>query len=148
VHRAFFSPEYPVAEVKKFEKLMPEYESLVWLMGMMFSFVDVENVMENIVGWSNERQERISVIAGEKDTLMGIELMRQMAAEYRQAFINFAKNLWSGRSEDKGRDHVIARREVQHGVQFEIIQSSGHHIQNDLHWDECARKILLFLDRL
>lgn len=79
---------------------------------------------------------------------MGIELMRQMAADYRQQFINFANNLWGGRSEDKWTKEIQARRDEQHGVEFEVIHGSGHHIQKDLHWEECARKILLFLDRL
>jgi hypothetical protein len=73
-----------VAEVKKFRNLIPEYESLVWPMGMMFAFVNVRNVLKSIVGWKDEGQRRVLVIAGEKDTLMGIELMRQMAADYRQ----------------------------------------------------------------
>lgn len=83
VHKAFFSPEFPVAEVKKFEMLMPEYESLVCPLGMMFSFVNVGNVLRYVVGWKDGRQERILVIAGEKDTLMGVHLMQRMAADYR-----------------------------------------------------------------
>lgn len=63
VHGAFFSPEYLVAEVKKFENLMPEYESLVWPMGMMFAFVNVRNVLKSIVGWKDEGQRRVLVIA-------------------------------------------------------------------------------------
>jgi hypothetical protein len=97
VHRAFFSPEYPVGEVKKFEVLMPEYESLVWPLGMMFSFVNVGNVLKSVVGWRDERQARVLIIAGEKDTLMGVGLMRKMAADYRQQFISFAKSLWGAR---------------------------------------------------
>ena len=148
VHRAFFSPEYPVAEVKKFENLMPEYESLVWPLGMMFKFINVGNVLKSIVGWKNKTQERIFVIAGEKDTLMGVDLMRTMAADYRQQFISFAKNIWGSQSQENSLTDLKEPGDDQQGVGFEVIRGSGHHIQNDLHWGEAARKILVFLDQL
>jgi hypothetical protein len=44
-----------VTEVKKFEVLMPEYESVVWPLAMIFSFVNVSNVLKSIVGWKNEK---------------------------------------------------------------------------------------------
>jgi pimeloyl-ACP methyl ester carboxylesterase len=146
VHRAFFSPEYPVGEVKKFEVLMPEYESLVWPLGMMFSFVNVGNVLKSVVGWRDERQARVLIIAGEKDTLMGVGLMRKMAADYRQQFISFAKSLWGARFMETSETKPESGD--QQGVGFEVIQGSGHHIQNDLHWEECAQKILAFVDQL
>jgi hypothetical protein len=37
---------------------------------MMFSSVDVKKVLRGIVGWKGERQERVLVIAGQKDILM------------------------------------------------------------------------------
>jgi hypothetical protein len=135
-----------VEEVKKFENLMPEYESLVWPLGMMFSFVNVENVLRNILGWSHETKERILVIAGENDALMGVELMRNMAADYRQQFIKFMRSLWGGQFE--GSVDMKAGSDDQQGVRFDVIRDSGHHVQNDLHWKDCARTILGFLDRL
>ena len=125
---------------------MPEYESLVWPLGMMFSFVNVGKVLRNIVGWKGEKAQRVLVIAGEKDTLMGVHLMRRMAADYRQQFVIFAKNLWSGQSSSSLNDD--SGLDAQHGIGFGIIRGSGHHIQNDLHWQDCAEKILAFLEQL
>jgi hypothetical protein len=148
VKRAFFSREYPADRVREFEVLMPEYESLVWPLGMMFRFVDVTEVLKGIVGWKDKKQQRILVIAGEKDTLMGVELMRRMAADYRQRFITLAKSFWRFHGVEEGASDLKAGSDDQCGVGFEVIQGSGHHIQNDLYWEECAERILVFIDQL
>lgn len=33
-------------------------------------------------------------------------------------------------------------------VGFEVVSKSGHHFQNDLHWEEAAGKIEIFLEQL
>lgn len=142
VHRAFFSSECQTAEVKKFERLMPEYESLIWPLQMMFKFVDVGRVLRNVMGWRGLRKERVPIIAGEKDTLMGVPLMRRMAADYRIQAPALLKSL-SG-----GHTHATETDESRDGVGFEVIRGSGHHIQNDLQWEECAEKILVFVAQL
>jgi pimeloyl-ACP methyl ester carboxylesterase len=130
VHKAFFSDSFPRESVKEFETQMPEYESMLWPFGMMFTFVNVANVIRSIVGWKGGREQggkRMLIMAGEKDTLMGVSLMRQMAAMYRIA------------AEKMG---------FSDGVGFEVVSGSGHHIQNDLHWEEGARVILEFVDQV
>jgi pimeloyl-ACP methyl ester carboxylesterase len=127
---------------------MPEYESLVWPLGMMFNFVDVQKVLNNIVGWKDASQERVLIIAGEKDTLMSVDLMRRMAADYSQHFVAFAKRPQKIQVENIDSDEMKLMCGDQKGVGFEVINGSGHHIQNDLHWEECARKILAFLQQL
>jgi pimeloyl-ACP methyl ester carboxylesterase len=102
--------------------------------------------LKSVVGWRDERQARVLIIAGEKDTLMGVGLMRKMAADYRQQFISFAKSLWGARL--KETEETKPESSDRQGVGFEVIQGSGHHIQNDLHWEECAQKILAFVDQL
>ncbi|KAN0110963.1 alpha/beta-hydrolase [Hyaloscypha variabilis] len=148
VNKAFFSRGYPVDRVREFEVLMPEYESLVWPLGMMLSFVDVAKVLKGIVGWKDEKQQRVLVIAGEKDTLMGVELMRRMAADYRQRFITLAKSFWRFHGVEEGASDLKAGSDDQCGISFEVIKGSGHHIQNDLYWEECAERILVFVDQL
>jgi hypothetical protein len=141
VHRAFFSDSYPVEEVRKFESLMPEYEGIVWPLGMMFRFVDVRKVLESIVGWKDDKNWRILVIAGEKDRLNSVSLMERMAAMYRAAL----ETCWSGKG-DARRD--VRRRDGQDGVGFSVIKGSEHHVQNDLHWEECAEQALAFVNQL
>jgi hypothetical protein len=48
-HKAFFCHTYPEFEVKKFESFMPEYESLLVFLGMMFYFVNMMRVLSNIL---------------------------------------------------------------------------------------------------
>jgi len=145
VHRAFFSPEYATDDVRKFQRLMPEYESLIWPSGMMFRFVNVRNVLSNIVGWEDYRHERVLIVAGEKDTLMGVELMRRMAAEYRQASLDILRTSSDSKKEEVD---VAGNNKGDGGVGFAVIPGSGHHIQNDLSWEESADKIISFLDQL
>jgi pimeloyl-ACP methyl ester carboxylesterase len=120
---------------------MPEYESTIWPLGMMFKFVDVRKVLESIVGWKDDKSWRVLVIAGEKDRLMGVSLMERMAAMYRAAL----QTCWWGVG-DTTRD--VRRGDGQEGVGFSVIKGSGHHVQNDLHWEECAEQVLAFVNRL
>ncbi|PVH76454.1 alpha/beta-hydrolase [Cadophora sp. DSE1049] len=145
VHQAFFSPSYPVSEVRKFETLMPEYESMLWPLQMMTRFVDAGKVVRSVVGWGRGGKggKRMLVIAGEKDMLMDVELMRRMAAEYREA-------VRRGWAELVGERKTVASSGPgeEDGVGFEVVTGSGHHLQNDLHWEDCAGRILEFVDQL
>ena len=60
---------------------------MLWPLQMMTRFVDVGNVVRSVVGWGKGgvQGKRMLIIAGEKDVLMGVDLMRKMAAEYRKA---------------------------------------------------------------
>jgi len=145
VHQAFFCPLYPVSEVRKFESRMPEYESMLWPLQMMTRFVDVGNVVRSVVGWGKGgvQGKRMLIIAGEKDVLMGVDLMRKMAAEYRKA----AMKGWValvGETETTAR----AIPGDEDGVGFEVVMGSGHHLQNDLYWEDCAEKVLAFVEQL
>ncbi|KAL2072055.1 hypothetical protein VTL71DRAFT_11398 [Oculimacula yallundae] len=139
VHNAFFCPSYPVSEVKKFETLLPEYESMVWPLQMMLRFVDVGKVLGNIIGWT-KGGKRVLVIAGEKDPLMVVDLMRRMAAEYRIA-VNGNWTSLVGESEST----VNVGADV---VGLEVVGGSGHHLQNDIYWEDCAEKILAFVEQV
>jgi hypothetical protein len=37
--------------VGDFERFMPEYESLIWPLGMIFPFGSIKKVLMNIIGW-------------------------------------------------------------------------------------------------
>lgn len=120
--------------MKKFEKGMPEYESMLFPLGMMFPFVDIPRVLGNIRGWACSNGSRVLVVAGEKDKLMGGSLMERLAGLYRKSFFV---------------ERTMKLEEIhQVPVTFEVVEGSGHHIQNDLYWEDGARKILKFLEQL
>lgn len=138
VHKAFFSPSFPVDKVREFEKGMPEYESMLFPLGMMLPFVNIRSVLGNIVGWTGSNRSRLLVIAGEKDKLMGVSLMQKMASRYRNLMYNFF-----------GPPRTLPLKVTDRAlVTFEVVEGSGHHIQNDLYWEDGAAKILKFLEQL
>ncbi|CZS95248.1 uncharacterized protein RAG0_04984 [Rhynchosporium agropyri] len=139
VHQAFFCPSYPVSEVKKFETLLPEYESMLWPLQMMFRFVDLGKVLGNIIGWS-KGGKRVLVVAGERDPLMVPELMRRMTADYKVAVNKeWGTLIGGGERPPNGAEDVVG---------FEVVVGSGHHLQNDLYWEDCAERILNFVKQL
>lgn len=140
VHNAFFSPSFPREQVRGFEMQMPEYESMVWPLGQMFPFVNVRGVLSNILGWESGGESRLLVVAGELDQLMGVKLMRDMARVYGcavQKYLPVGSNV-------KSKENA----EEDDRVGFEVVNASGHHLQNDLHWEEGAKKIQAFLEQL
>lgn len=42
----------------------------------------------------------------------------------------------------------MAKQEKSDGVVFDVVEGSGHHIQNDLYWEDAARKISEFIEQL
>lgn len=118
---------------------------MLWPLQMMTRFVDVGNVVRSVVGWGKGgvQGKRMLIIAGEKDVLMGVDLMRKMAAEYRKAAMKGWVALVGGTE--------TAARAVpgdEDGVGFEVVMGSGHHLQNDLYWEDCAEKVLAFVEQL
>lgn len=147
VHRAFFSAEFPQEQVAAFVPDMPEYESLLWPMGMMLPFVRARDVLRNVLGWVSGREsalrQRVLVLAGGKDTLMGTVLMRRMTEQYRRGLVKLVKQgkLNSGSHEN----HLES---LSSAVGFFVVEGAGHHIQNDLQWEEGAKHILAFVEQL
>jgi len=147
VHRAFFCPSYPTEKVVEFERFMPDYESLMWPIGMMHSFIKVKNVLMNILGWTQGRQ-RLLVVAGSEDKLMSVKQMRKMASQYRQALMNLIQKRLITEKKDVEAEEADEVESAANGVRFEIVNGSGHHIQNDLQWEVAADRILEFLNQL
>lgn len=149
VHRAFFCPSFPTASVKEFETHMPAYESLLWPLGIMLPFVNTRNVLKNIVGWGAASKERVFVLAGSKDTLMGVKLMRRMAQHYRNSFAKLVKRefLQADLAEAEA-DTQEADEFSSSGVRFSVVEGAGHHMQNDLQWEDTAQQLLTFVEQL
>lgn len=67
------------------------------------------------------------IVAAENDRLMTLELMTAQAAEYKAAL-----------------DQIGGKGEVV----FEVLAESGHHLQNDLWWEEGGKQVLGWLEHL
>ena len=121
MHAAFFSRAYIIIKVPALECQMTEYKSLIWPLRMMFQFVDVKRVLLGCRGL-------MLVVAGEEDKLMKREDMKLMTEIYEGA----RKDLLQ---EKKVND------EVEGAVKCRVVEDSGHHLMNDLHWEEAVRII-------
>lgn len=129
-----------------FEKIcIPEYESLLWPMTMMFSFVEVNNVLRNIAGWGTSN--RFLMVAGEKDNLVGTKIMAELTDLYQKTASDL---LHKGQLPSKIQEAlgVEPADHSKNGIKFAIIPGAGHHLQNDLQWEDTASRILDFLEKL
>ncbi|KAF9457200.1 Alpha/Beta hydrolase protein [Collybia nuda] len=142
IHRAFFCPSFPINAVEDFEPHMPAFESLLWPLGMMVPFINTGSVLKNILGWSPMLKDRLFVMAGSEDTLMGTTLMCRMAQHYRKAFRVLVKR------KILRVDPDAAEPPSCDGVRFGVIEGAGHHMQNDLQWQESAHQLLAFIEQL
>jgi len=150
VHRVFFCPSFPREKVREFERFMPDYESLTWPLGMMLPFVKINNVLMNILGWTQD-QQRLLVLTGSRDTIMSVKQMRQMALQYRQALVSLIGERLviekeNAKAEDASEeDCLVGVESSASGVRFAVVEGSGHHLQNDLQWENAANQVLKFL---
>jgi len=127
VKTAFFCPSFPLAQVKPFEKLMSETESLLWPVNIMLrGYIDTRRVLLGC-------KKRVFVLAGQLDQLMRVEFMERTAAEYTIALKDIEKD---------GVDVKGGR------VDFDVVQGSGHHIMNDLQWEDGVQIVEEWLKEL
>lgn len=129
---------------------MSEFESLTWPLEMMFPFVNVRNVMNNILGWGSAMKGRLLVLAGGEDKLMSPKLMRRMAEQYCQGFEMLSRSKPLGpRVDSLPLDKIADGEEIFSGpVRFGIVKGAGHHFQNDLQWEDGASQVLTFIEQL
>ena len=128
-HRVFFSPEFPRERVEAFGPLMCSTEAWRWpLFTVRRNYVDAKKVLLGCGG-------NVLVVGGERDVLFDVAQTRQMGTEYgvaRRELVGEKK------LEDDGSEEVPVR----------IIAKSGHHVQNDLYWEDAAREIERWLGTL
>lgn len=128
VKQAFFCKEIALEKVEAFRRNMPTYESFLWPLGLMFRVADPRKVLESIVrsGTVKRGDERLFLLAAEQDKLMSVDLMERQAAEYRTA----------------------ASKLGDESIRYEVVQAAGHHLQNDLQWEDGANKLLSWYEQL
>jgi pimeloyl-ACP methyl ester carboxylesterase len=143
VQNAFFGPDYPREKVKEFEKWMAPYEAMRWPSGLMGSwksgrnvFLDPQDILRHVVP-NKPPSDRILIMMGTEDKLMQGTQERSVA-EYAEAM----KKLRGGESPG------LKELEAHHGVRLVEIKGAGHHLQNDVQWEDGANALLLWLNQL
>ncbi|KAH8655891.1 Alpha/Beta hydrolase protein [Xylariales sp. PMI_506] len=147
--RAFFSIEYPEADLLDFQNHLARYESFLWPLGMMKPFVRAQQLLQNVLGWGNST-ERILIMAGTGDKLMTESVQRHAAKTYRDAY---QKMMRSNNVDTKGEEIYKVEGEggmddTGFGVRLAFVPNAGHHLQNDSQRDTGAAKLVAFLKQL
>ena len=146
--RAFFSHLIPDTYLVQFQERMNAYESFWWPIGMMRPFVDASSILQQITGWGSG--QKILVLAAGGDNLMQVPIMRRLAAFYRTAYAQLiSEKKIEGEADDirktAGRLHLD---DAGHGTQFTVVPLAGHHLQNDVQWEDGAKRLLNFYNQL
>jgi len=145
VKQAFFCDECPDARVREFEtREMAPYESIVWPIGTLTAFADPEKIARTL-GLTNSPgsesaeglRPHVLVVAGGKDVLMRPGVMARLVGVLRGAVRS---------AFGSGTDNEEVQEGVRDGIEFRVVQGSGHHLMGDIYWEECAEKVLRFLE--
>jgi alpha-beta hydrolase superfamily lysophospholipase len=121
VQRAFFGDKYPLASVVEFQRHMNRYESYLWPFSMMKPFASAGSILEPIARDGLGGAE-VLVMGGSQDAIVTPDVIEKTAAYYRKA------------GEQVGKEVLI-----------ELIDGAGHHLQNDVQWEDGAAKLLAFI---
>ncbi|EAA27619.2 alpha/beta-hydrolase [Neurospora crassa] len=176
VRLIFFSSNdlLPDSYLSRFMSFMSRYESLLWPLGMARSFADPKKVLLRISGWEETttkqeqkqgQEERVLVIAGQRDKIMTQPIMQRLADWYRAAYQRLVveekkiDGVMVGSGENETVDEEVeVEVEVEgsggfkdtagRGVRFALVPGAGHHCQNDVGWEVGARKVLAFYRQL
>jgi hypothetical protein len=147
--KAFFSNEYPEADVVEFQRHLSHYESLLWPLAMLRPFVDAKRLLRNITGWGNDG-DRVLIMSGTCDRLMTEDVQREAAKTYRDAFLDLVddKKLECKVEEIARLEGEGSMDDTGLGVRLVFVPGAGHHVQNDVQWKVGAGKLLAFLQQL
>ncbi|KAI1839934.1 hypothetical protein JX265_013890 [Neoarthrinium moseri] len=147
--RAFFSEEYPEADVVNFQRHLNRYESFLWPLGMLLPFVNAQKLLSNITGWGSGG-DRVLIMAGTGDKLMTEPVQRKAAKTYRDAFSEMAalKKIDAEVREPEKVKGGCGLDDTGRGVTLAFVPGAGHHLQNDVQWKTGAEKLLVFLKQL
>ena len=123
---------------------MAPYESMAWPLATFRMFADPEKIVR-AVGLKNssghesteELRPRVLVVAGGKDVLMRPGVMAKLVGLLRNAVRLVFGSVTSNGDAQEG---------ITDGVEFRVVQGSGHHLMGDIYWEECAEKTLRFLE--
>lgn len=145
VKQAFFCEECPDERVREFEtQEMAPYESVAWPLATFGAFADPKKIARAVGLINSSTREptkdlrpRVLVVAGGKDVLMRPGVMAKLVGLLRSAVRSALGS---------GVDNNDVGEGIRDGVEFRVVQGSGHHLMGDIYWEECAEKILRFLE--
>ena len=146
VKRAFFSPEMPDDQVDAFSNRMSYYESFLWPFGMFFKFADVKNIIPQIVGWGSGA--RVMFLNGENDNLISVKHSVRAANIYRTGVIDLVKAKKLDAVLDVVKTDEATGESDGQGIWMRVVKGAAHHIQNDVLWEDSAKRMLEFHGQL
>ncbi|QRW22736.1 alpha/beta hydrolase family protein [Rhizoctonia solani] len=161
VHRAFFSPTYPIGKVQEFEAEMSPFESMSWPSGMMFPFVSRKRLLSKLTKL-NARAPLLT-IGGAQDKLVSVPIMRRLAHLYAATSVGIhaaghavTEKKFRFKDVSSKQDGFVPgvtrtenEREKEQGkIWFAEIKApgAGHNLMRDDGWERCANVIEAFLD--
>jgi hypothetical protein len=120
---------------------------------MPSGWINASKVARSLRGWDHgEERSRIMVMAGNEDKLMGVQLMEDMARDYRQEVYGLVgkKKLDVLFALHDGTMEPIKETEEDGdaGVSMVVVKEAGHHIQNDVQAERVAEVFRNFLEGL
>ncbi len=146
--RAFFSAEQTEEYVEAFQDRACPYGSFVSSFDMMKPFVNQEKVLSQIA--SRGRGESVMILCAERDRIMKLPIMEDLAETYRTTYSTMLgnKQLQGADAEVVPLPGVADGDSVGHGVRYCVVPRSGHQLQNDVPWEVGAQKLLAFYQQL
>jgi hypothetical protein len=148
--KAFFSDGIPDDYLLNFQNRICPYESFLWPLSMMRSFVDFRRILQQINEWGSG--QRVLVMSGTKDELMTVPIMKDLASSFRSALSGLVegKKLEAGAetAHEEPLDGEGGLDTIGRGVRFCLVPGAGHHLQNDVMWEVGAKKLLDFYEQL
>lgn len=94
-------------------------------------------------------EQRLLVLAAEKDVLCTPTLLFDAAQRYGAAFRDLVKRgKVDGVSENDLRGEETEQGTCWDGVGFKAVEGLGHHLQNHEKWEMGAREILEWVEQL
>ncbi|KAF8699633.1 Alpha/beta hydrolase family, partial [Rhizoctonia solani] len=161
IHRAFFSPTYPIGKVQEFEAEMSPFESMSWPSGMMFPFVSRKRLLSKLT--KHNARAPLLTIGGAQDKLVSVPIMRRLAHLYAATSVGIhaaghAATEKKLRFKDvsskqdgfvSGVTRTENEKEKEQGkIWFAEIKApgAGHNLMRDDGWERCANVIEAFLD--
>lgn len=118
--RAFFGSKFPLESVMPFQNRLSRYESFLWPISMMRPFAKPSAVLSQI-GSRAAGSTKLLIMAGTEDKLMTPQETEDITAFYR------------------GVEGVSEK-----AIRLEFVEGAGHHLQNDVQWQDGADKLLSF----